>query len=112
MDGSDLIDKGTDVGLPYKGTLPDLGAFEFDLATNPVFNQSGKNEIKASFDHEDLIIRFNRQDYEPFSCSLYRLNGQLAFYYEIKPADQVQKINCTHLPQGIYILKISSGSRL
>ncbi len=26
--GSDLIDKGTDVGLPYNGTAPDLGAFE------------------------------------------------------------------------------------
>jgi hypothetical protein len=27
--GSDLIDKGVDVGLPYTGSAPDLGAFEF-----------------------------------------------------------------------------------
>jgi hypothetical protein len=27
--GSDLIDKGIDVGLPYFGKAPDLGAFEF-----------------------------------------------------------------------------------
>jgi hypothetical protein len=27
--GSPLIDKGTDVGLPYVGTAPDLGAYEF-----------------------------------------------------------------------------------
>jgi hypothetical protein len=26
--GSDLINKGVDVGLPYKGSAPDLGAFE------------------------------------------------------------------------------------
>jgi hypothetical protein len=26
--GSTLIDKGTDVGLPYSGRAPDLGAFE------------------------------------------------------------------------------------
>jgi hypothetical protein len=26
---SDMINKGTDVGLPFNGTLPDLGAFEF-----------------------------------------------------------------------------------
>jgi hypothetical protein len=25
---SDLIGKGVDVGLPFKGTAPDLGAFE------------------------------------------------------------------------------------
>lgn len=27
--GSDLIDKGIDVGLPFNGSAPDLGAFEF-----------------------------------------------------------------------------------
>jgi hypothetical protein len=26
--GSKMVDKGTGVGLPYKGTAPDLGAFE------------------------------------------------------------------------------------
>jgi MYXO-CTERM domain-containing protein len=29
VEGSDLIDKGKDVGLPFNGTAPDLGAFEF-----------------------------------------------------------------------------------
>ena len=28
-EGSDLIDSGTDLGLPYSGSAPDLGAFEF-----------------------------------------------------------------------------------
>jgi hypothetical protein len=28
--GSDLIDAGTDIGLPYKGKAPDLGAYESD----------------------------------------------------------------------------------
>jgi hypothetical protein len=27
--GSDVIDRGTDVGLPFVGSGPDLGAFEF-----------------------------------------------------------------------------------
>lgn len=27
--GSDLIDQGVDVGLPYNGSAPDLGAFEY-----------------------------------------------------------------------------------
>ena len=31
--GSDLIDKGTDVGLPFTGSAPDLGAYEFGQAT-------------------------------------------------------------------------------
>lgn len=31
--GSDLIDKGVDVGLPYAGAAPDLGAFETGMPT-------------------------------------------------------------------------------
>ena len=31
--GSPLIDKGTNVGLPYVGTAPDLGAYEFGATT-------------------------------------------------------------------------------
>jgi Pel9A-like, right handed beta helix region len=33
--GSHLIDAGLDVGLPYRGTAPDLGAFEFSLKADP-----------------------------------------------------------------------------
>jgi hypothetical protein len=28
VSGSDLVNKGVNVGLPYTGTAPDLGAFE------------------------------------------------------------------------------------
>jgi hypothetical protein len=31
--GSDLIDAGVDLGMPFKGKAPDLGAFESDFAT-------------------------------------------------------------------------------
>lgn len=30
VQGSDLIDKGVNVGLPFNGTAPDLGAFEYE----------------------------------------------------------------------------------
>ena len=33
-DGSDLIDEGTDVGLAFAGSAPDLGAYEAGLATS------------------------------------------------------------------------------
>ena len=33
--GSDLIDKGVNVGLPYNGSAPDLGAFEY-VAQTPI----------------------------------------------------------------------------
>ena len=35
ISGSDLIDKGTNVGIPYSATAPDLGAFEYQIASTP-----------------------------------------------------------------------------
>lgn len=41
-DGSDLIGAGVDVGLPYKGSNPDLGAYEAD-ETLPIIVKRIKN---------------------------------------------------------------------
>lgn len=41
--GSDLIDAGVDLGYPYNGLLPDLGAFESDYPSSVLFD----NEIVA-----------------------------------------------------------------
>jgi hypothetical protein len=40
--GSDLLDKGVDVGLPYTGAAPDLGAFEGSTPV-PLFTDAGPN---------------------------------------------------------------------
>ena len=37
--GSDLIDRGRNVGLPFNGSAPDLGAFEFVPASSPRLTQ-------------------------------------------------------------------------
>jgi MYXO-CTERM domain-containing protein len=39
--GSDLIDKGTDVGLPFVGVSPDLGPFEFGAVTTGMGGATG-----------------------------------------------------------------------
>lgn len=46
--GSDLIDGGTDVGLRYSGSKPDLGAFEYASST-------GASRIQGRMD--DLVVR-------------------------------------------------------
>ena len=40
--GSELIDKGVDVGLPFVGKAPDLGAFEFGVVKAPVKPLAGE----------------------------------------------------------------------
>jgi len=107
--GSDLIDKGIDIGLPFKGASPDLGAFESDFSTGMVTNPGTESEFKASFFNNELVIRFNNPQNKSFQCCLVRLNGQVVLTSRIEAFGQAQKINCTQLSQGFYILKLSSA---
>ncbi len=47
-DGSDLIDQGTDVGLPFAGSAPDLGAYETEATSVlDASNGVGRTEAEA-----------------------------------------------------------------
>jgi len=60
--GSDLIDGGTDVGLPYCGSAPDLGAFER--------YPDGDCEPDGDVDWADLgCLSLNWLDYNCVDCN-------------------------------------------
>ncbi len=49
--GSDLIDGGCDVGLPYKGAAPDVGWYEYPSAVaNGLYASAGSDQIKTDID--------------------------------------------------------------
>ncbi|MFY9150748.1 MAG: T9SS type A sorting domain-containing protein [Prolixibacteraceae bacterium] len=110
--GSDLIDSGTDLGLPFKGILPDLGAFESDFSTGITSSLNKENDFRACFVQDELIILLNNPQNETVLASLYKLNGQVALNFSFNGFDQAQHMNCNQLPQGIYILKLTSGTKL
>jgi parallel beta-helix repeat protein len=45
---SDLIDKGTDVGLPYSGAAPDLGAFEYGATAGGATSTGGTASVAGA----------------------------------------------------------------
>lgn len=108
--GSDLVDHGTDVGIPYKGNGPDLGAFESDFSTGTAILPEAGNAFRAGFANQNLIIKFSSVPEKPVSVQLFRINGQAVLSTEITRASQLSEINCSQLTSGIYVLKISSGS--
>jgi hypothetical protein len=65
--GSDLIDRGIDVGLPFLGSAPDLGAFEYvvplplDLLKFEAQRFAEKNSVKLSWLTTNEV---NTQDFE------------------------------------------------
>lgn len=102
---SGLIDKGTRIGLPFNDLLPDLGAFEYGLATWSAISPAEENDFKAWFNGGDLIIRLNSPADHPLHYRLYRVNGQLVGHSEINASELIHTINCNGLPSGLYILK-------
>ncbi len=116
--GSDLIDAGTDVGLPFNGTAPDLGCFE-TAGPNSV---SGEN-VRAS------TFRLEQNYPNPFNPTTqieYRLakGGMVNLnVYDILGNEVEQLVNSDHpagshvisfdasgLSSGVYFYRIQAGT--
>ena len=102
---SDLIDAGTNVGLPYLGSAPDLGAFEFNPATG-VYS-SRVPEMDAHFSGDILVLNFKEITGEPIYFRLYNLNGQLVLNSQVYSNNIT---NCASLKQGMYIVEVFAGN--
>ncbi|MDP4188478.1 MAG: T9SS type A sorting domain-containing protein, partial [Bacteroidota bacterium] len=77
--GSKLIDAGIDVGLPYIGTKPDLGCFEFPSTNTGISSLLLDDEIKIEnypnpF-HSKTTIRFYLPEPSDIKVSLFDINS-------------------------------------
>jgi len=117
--GSDLIDAGTGVGIPYQDLAPDLGAFEYGIST-----PAGVDDIKSL--PEDIYLYQNYPN---------PLNPSTTIKYEIPRSSRVKiilfdllgrevkelvnevknagiykvKFNATSLVSGVYFYKLEAG---
>ena len=116
--GSDMIDKGVDVGIPFIGPAPDLGAYEFDPGVDVV-----KHELKAStFSLEQkypnpfnpsTIISYQLPVNSLVTLKVYSILGKeiATLLNEGKPAGEHQFIfNASFLPSGVYLYSLKAGN--
>ncbi len=81
--GSDLIDAGVDVGLPFNGKAPDLGAFETETPSliemvNP--NTPAQFELSQNFPNpfnSTTEIRFSLSKFSHVQLRIFNTAGQL-----------------------------------
>ena len=100
VEGSKLIDAGTNVGLPYAGKAPDLGCFEFGEITG--FTETSKkpvsllkNNIASDFIGLNSIDKIS-------SVQIFSITGQLCLSLKLA----AKEIDVSMLNSGYYIVKI------
>lgn len=98
--GSDLINKGVDLGFPYSGAAPDLGAFEFEEST--AVNSPIRNSLSIfpnPFNDHIFISADNIETVEVFD-----MKGNIMAAFNAQ-----NKINLAFLKQGIYFVRIKNA---
>ena len=125
---SDLIDAGVEVGLPFNGKAPDLGAFESDFATaverekfmvpaNFQLAQNYPNPFsplgRGTFGNPATTIKFATPRNSLVRIGLYNVLGEevMKLVDEEKPAGQYQlTVHAQNLPGGIYFYTLRAGN--
>jgi hypothetical protein len=119
--GGDQVDKGLDVGLPFSGAAPDLGAFEWidttAVSKDVVHDNSYRSVITSDVAPffvkvEGLGIQLYLSGFEAahsLKTRLYDVQGRLCQTLQLKPTDHLLKI--TSLPAGYYLLRLDVDGR-
>ncbi|WP_167618279.1 right-handed parallel beta-helix repeat-containing protein [Maribellus sediminis] len=111
--GSDLIDAGTDVGLEYYGTAPDLGAIESDFTTGAIDLDLKKNKIivfpNPSHSKQINVDLGSLEGSQTAAIDIYDCNGKTVFQKKNIDSSNVNQrlisLDLSGLDSGIYVLR-------
>ncbi len=116
--GSDLIDAGVDLGLPYKGKAPDLGAFESDFATAVENKEFAPAEFRLYQNYPnpfnpETTIKFRLPKSSFVTLQIFNLVGQeiirLVDGFKAAGGHEV-KWQSQGLPSGVYFYRLQTGN--
>ena len=105
--GSDLIDAGTDVGMPYNGAAPDMGYAEYETLTMIEGFTNENDFLLLCYPNPTKDIIKVACDYEldlPVSIKLFNSNGQIVFSELVQFGSTDYTIDLKPFPNGVYFL--------
>jgi hypothetical protein len=116
--GSQVIDAGTDIGLPFKGNAPDLGCFESDWPTSVVAFYTSPISFILFQNYPNpfnptTTIRFNIETSALTSLIVYDVLGRevatlLNGYLHAGTYNVLWDANA--VPSGVYLYRLVSGN--
>lgn len=96
--GSDLIDKGMDLGFAFYGGAPDLGAFESNYTTG-ISNTKLDNQVNFYPNPMAQNIYFTQL---AKSVEIVDVQGKVVF-----ASENINQLNVASLKSGIYLIKLT-----
>jgi hypothetical protein len=107
--GSNLIDAGTIIGLPFNGKAPDPGAFEFSFVTGfePARSQNIRLLAYPNPFKDFFIIDISLPEYQKVAVSLINIRGEKIWNTANMEADRMGlRISCNsgNIKPGIYFI--------
>jgi hypothetical protein len=118
--GSDLIDAGVDVGLPFNGLAPDLGAFESDFASAilrahiiPVTTELGQNYPNPFNPVTSIGYRLSAISH--VDLSIYTIQGRLikTLVSDKQPAGSYQvEWDASSVASGVYVYRLQAEGKI
>ncbi|MGH7450602.1 MAG: right-handed parallel beta-helix repeat-containing protein [bacterium] len=115
--GSDLIDAGVDLGIPFNGRAPDLGAFESDFVTAVETKEFIPAEFRLYQNYPnpfnpETTIKFKLPKSSLATLRIYNLAGQeIAILFDsfITAGEHEAKWQTQGLPSGVYFYRLQAG---
>jgi hypothetical protein len=116
---SGLIDKGQDVGIPFYGSAPDIGPFEYGLISGikeyePIV---GPRTFKVDQNYPNpfnpsTVISYEIPNNSFVTLKVYDILGkEVATLVNEEKSSGIYRVtfDASHLPSGIYIYNITAG---
>ncbi len=97
--GSDLINKGVDLGFPYLGTTPDLGAFEYEEST--ALGSVSRSDLKVYPNPFSDNINISANNI--VTAEVFDIKGNVIAIFNAK-----NNINLAFLKQSVYFIRIKT----
>ncbi len=96
---SGLINSGINVGLPFEGLAPDLGAFEYQPLT--AVTQNAENSVKVWYSTNNQAIHIHGSS---LSVEIFGITGNRIF--SGNPQDEILHIPAVDFTNGIYVARV------
>lgn len=116
---SGLIDKGQDVGIPFYGSTPDIGPFEYGLVSavkeyEPIV---GPRSFKVEQNYPNpfnpsTVISYQIPNNSFVTLKVYNILGkEVATLVNEEKSSGIYRVtfDASHLPSGLYIYSVTAG---